>query len=226
MDILITGDGSPTLYDPAHESYHSHHGAYQETRHVFVAQGLDEYIADNPTPDPLVIAEIGFGTGLNAAVAWQIARDHRIQVHFVTCEPYPLDDDIWGRFGGALMAFSPELAAYHAALRDAVWGGTSVLDDFFLITKLQRPAQTVPWTGPIHLIWMDAFSPNIAPDLWTATTLGPLIDALVPGGILTTYCAKGAVRRLFQELGLEVQQLPGPPGKRQMLRGIKPVPKI
>ncbi|MFW6327918.1 MAG: MnmC family methyltransferase, partial [Bacteroidota bacterium] len=49
----------------------------------------------------------------------------------------------------------------------------------------------------------------------------PIVDAIEQDGIITTYAASGMVRRLWQELGLNVEKLPGPPGKREMLRGIK-----
>ena len=49
-----------------------------------------------------------------------------------------------------------------------------------------------------------------------------MIEALKPKGVLVTYAAKGSVRRAMQAVGFEVERLPGPPGKREMLRAIKP----
>jgi len=40
-------------------------------------------------------------------------------------------------------------------------------------------------------------------------------------GILVTYSAKGSVRRALLQVGFSVERLPGPPGKREMLRATK-----
>ena len=49
-----------------------------------------------------------------------------------------------------------------------------------------------------------------------------MYTALKPNGVLTTYAAKGSVRRAMQAVGFKVERLPGPPGKREMLRATKP----
>jgi tRNA U34 5-methylaminomethyl-2-thiouridine-forming methyltransferase MnmC len=47
-------------------------------------------------------------------------------------------------------------------------------------------------------------------------------DLLNNGGLWISFCAKGSVRRGLQKVGFDVERLPGPPGKREMLRAIKP----
>ena len=73
------------------------------------------------------------------------------------------------------------------------------------------------------VVYFDAFAPEKQPALWTPAVFRNLYRCLTPGGILTTYCAKGAVRRLMQDIGFRMERLPGPPGgKREILRATKP----
>lgn len=48
-----------------------------------------------------------------------------------------------------------------------------------------------------------------------------LYHNLKKGGILVTYCAKGEFKRNLESCGFTVETLPGPPGKREMVRAVK-----
>jgi tRNA U34 5-methylaminomethyl-2-thiouridine-forming methyltransferase MnmC len=72
-----------------------------------------------------------------------------------------------------------------------------------------------------HVIYFDAFAPNAQPRLWEAPLLQSMYESLLPGGLLTTYCAKGAFKRTLRSIGFTVEALPGPPGKREMTRARK-----
>lgn len=74
-----------------------------------------------------------------------------------------------------------------------------------------------------HVVFMDAFSPETHPGAWGEALFLKLFSALLPGGVLTTYCAKGEVRRTLQRCGFRTERLPGPKGKREMLRAVKPL---
>jgi len=71
------------------------------------------------------------------------------------------------------------------------------------------------------VVYFDAFSPAVQPEMWTHDIFARLFAAMNPGAILTTYCAKGSVRRNMQSAGFAVERLPGPAGKREMLRAKK-----
>ncbi len=219
-DIILTSDGSPTLRDHRNETFHSHHGAAQETRHVFIANGLDHY-RSKTSATQITIAEIGFGTGLNAAMAWQYAQFHKIPITMVTCETHPLPQETTHHYSDALSAYDSELGSFHRRLINADWDTLVQLDPLFAITKHHCPADLVQWPVPIHVVWFDAFSPDTSPDCWTEATLTPLCHVMADDAVLTTYCAKGSVRRLFQSVGLAIERLPGPPGKREMLRATR-----
>ena len=71
------------------------------------------------------------------------------------------------------------------------------------------------------LIYFDAFAPSAQPELWSEDVFQAMYDALLPGGALVTYCAKGVVKRTMKSVGFEVEVLPGPPRKREMTRAWK-----
>ena len=57
--------------------------------------------------------------------------------------------------------------------------------------------------------------------MWNQEIFNKLYAQMNPEAILTTYCAKGTVRRMMKEAGFSVERIPGPPGKREMLRARK-----
>ncbi|KAA3157540.1 SAM-dependent methyltransferase, partial [Akkermansia sp. BIOML-A63] len=72
------------------------------------------------------------------------------------------------------------------------------------------------------IVYFDAFAPDKQPEMWEQSLFDTLYKVLNDGGILTTYCAKGVVRRMLQTAGFTVERLPGPPGgKREILRATK-----
>ena len=71
------------------------------------------------------------------------------------------------------------------------------------------------------IIFYDAFGYHAQPELWSMKNMQKCYDMLFSGGIWISYCAKGSVRRALEKSGFEVERLPGPPGKREMLRALK-----
>ena len=77
LKIITTADGSHSLFnEEINETYHSVHGAIQESVHVFIKNGL-EYVLEKGSPLPISIFEVGFGTGLNALLTLQYLQGHR-----------------------------------------------------------------------------------------------------------------------------------------------------
>lgn len=74
----------------------------------------------------------------------------------------------------------------------------------------------------LDAVYFDAFAPEKQPEMWSEDVFRKLYGAMAPGGVLTTYCAKGTVRRMLQSVGFTVERLPGPKsGKREILRATK-----
>ena len=71
------------------------------------------------------------------------------------------------------------------------------------------------------MIYFDAFGAQNQPELWTEGIFLRMFEAIKENGILVTYSAKGSVRRAMQTVGFTVERIPGPPGKREMLRARK-----
>ena len=93
----------------------------------------------------------------------------------------------------------------------------------FTLEKHHLKLEDFPGTSEIDLVFWDAFAPGSQPELWTESVFRRVFSWMRPGGILTTYCAKGDVRRAMIAAGFSMEKLPGPPGKREMLRGRIPV---
>lgn len=216
--LVETGDGSHSLYVPAlDEQYHSRHGALQESQHVFIEMGLKCF---GDGEEPLRILEIGFGTGLNALLTLVEPRGR--PVRYTTVEAYPLSME------EAATLNYPSLLAVEAAadwfrwLHEAPWGmWASLAGQDFALYKWETMIEQMETGERFDLVYFDAFAPSKQPGLWTPEVFERMASLMSPGAVLVTYCAKGAVRRGMQAAGLEVERLPGPPGKREMLRARK-----
>ncbi len=72
--------------------------------------------------------------------------------------------------------------------------------------------------GLVDAVYFDPFSPEANPGLWTLPVLEFASSRLAVGGVLTSYCVKSSVRKLLEEIGLEVDRVVGPiGGKREVL---------
>lgn len=212
LEIEITADGSPTIYIPEmEEHYHSIKGAVTESRHIFRDCGL----LHHPKKEVRVL-EIGFGTGLNAAIS---ALCPEKVVDYLTLELYPLSEDMMLKAQEG--SEHPEL---RAKIREAEWSVRTQITPNFFITKIQTDFTNpdLPLPQNIDVVYFDAFAPEKQPEMWSDDCFKRVFDAMNSGGILTTYCAKGEIRRRLQATGFAVERLAGPPGgKREILRATK-----
>jgi len=215
-ELLITEDGSHTLFVPAiDECYHSTHGAVQESRHIFIEAGLKQC----PKPE-IQVLEIGFGTGLNAFLTLIEAERSTKRIHYTSLELYPVDVE-----KALQLNYPEELAAEKRTLFELMhttpWNKEAEISPFFTLEKINTDFTQFDFTKMYDLIYFDAFSPEKQPEMWSLEKFETLYAHCNPGAILTTYCAKGVVRRAMQAAGFIVERLQGPPGKRQILRGLK-----
>ncbi|MGI4759310.1 MAG: tRNA (5-methylaminomethyl-2-thiouridine)(34)-methyltransferase MnmD [Janthinobacterium lividum] len=228
IEVRTTADGSPTLYVPAlDEHYHSHHGARQESAHVFIEAGLRPMLAarlGQPDVGPLHLLEVGLGTGLNALLTLEVVRAADRGIWYDGYETYPLPPE-------AIAALTPQWEA-EPALRRAFtklhafpWHDNDSygFGSGFWLRKIQAPIQSANLpTNYYDLIYFDAFAPEKQPELWTEDVFAKLYVAAAPGAVLVSYCAQGQFRRNLRAAGWLTEKLPGPPGKREMTRARKP----
>jgi tRNA U34 5-methylaminomethyl-2-thiouridine-forming methyltransferase MnmC len=215
IELKLSEDGSHTLYVPElDEHYHSVFGARTESMHVFIKSGLD-----HSDKQDIKILEIGFGTGLNALLTALNKGRRKIEYHSI--EKYPLNSETEDA-----LTLSPqqtvEETSVFKAIHEAPWNElTEIIPDFKLL-KFEDDLLTVNFNTKYDLVYFDAFGPDVQPELWTKDIFQKIFDTTNTNGILTTYSAKGAVRRAMQSAGFKVERLPGPPKKREMLRCTKP----
>ena len=200
------------------DQYHSKHGAIQEAYHVFVNTGLG-YLLKQMQPNPLKILEIGFGTGLNAFITLLEADKNKIPISFTGVEAYPISSLEIQKLNYPLLLNSTE--AYFKKLHQSQWEKQISISTYFSILKRKQFFSEINDKNNFHLIYFDAFGARVQPELWTEQIFKKMHTALKKGGVLVTYSAKGSVRRAMQTVGFEVERLPGPPGKREMLRAHK-----
>lgn len=219
IEFEVTEDGSHTLFVPElNEHYHSTHGAIQESMHVFIDAGLRQCAKKD-----IRVLEIGFGTGLNAFLTLLEAEKTSKKIDFTSLELYPISFSDAQKLNYADMVDSSKKNIFEE-LHQAEWGSWSQLTLYFSLLKLQmdfsNPANFHPKTG-FDVIYFDAFAPEKQPEMWTQEIFDKIYSLCNPDAILTTYCAKGVVRRMLQTSCFSVERLPGPPGKREILRAVK-----
>lgn len=220
--IIPTADGSVTISVPAAGvTYHSKHGAIQESMHVFIRAGLHYMLSKDITRNPLRILEMGFGTGLNALLVLQESIRTGIPVAYETIEAFPLENVVFSQLNYCGQLQAPELQPLFLELHQSSWDTTHPVTNRFSFTKRNTTLEEFCSQEPVDLIFYDAFAPSAQPELWTVEIFQKLFDLLSPGGILTTYCSKGDVRRAMMAAGFTVEKIPGPPGKREMVRAKK-----
>ena len=219
-ELATTEDGSLTLFAPTFgEHYHSTHGARQESEHIFLRLGLLHRLEGLPVTDrPLRLFEVGLGTGLNALLTKVAVEQAKRPLCYYSIERYPLKEELANQ-----LAYSDLPTEDLRAIHEAPWGEDISLSPYFTLHKIQGDLTTSPFPTELDLIYFDAFSPESQPELWEEGIFRRLFEASSPGAVLTTYCAKGEVRRRLQRAGFLVERLAGPPGKREVLRATRPL---
>ncbi|MFW6226823.1 MAG: tRNA (5-methylaminomethyl-2-thiouridine)(34)-methyltransferase MnmD [Bacteroidota bacterium] len=213
--IIVTRDGSHSLYVPGlNEHYHSVHGAIAESRHIFIRNGLQAF------KKPVIkILETGFGTGLNMLLTFLESQKTRQSIYYETIEKYPVPFHIIQQLNYPAMLNSGQETFEH--MHRAGWNKQISLDRHFVFKKIQGDIKNFTIDTGIDIIYFDVFAPDVQPDLWEQPIFDRLYKHLNAGGILVTYSAKGIVKRRLQSAGFHVEKLPGPPGKREIIRARK-----
>ena len=211
-EIVITADGSHTLYVPElEEHYHSINGAIQESLHVFISNGFE-----TTAVNPVNILEIGFGTGLNAFLTALKAEERNRKVFYTTIEKYPLPQAVTD-----VLNYETNNCGLFKQIHNAPWNCYCEITQYFTIRKIEADAaKTIP-EGKYDIIYFDAFAPNKQPEMWTKEIFKKISSFTSKSGMFVTYSAKGEVKRSLKSCGFNVELLPGPKGKRHIIRAVK-----
>jgi tRNA U34 5-methylaminomethyl-2-thiouridine-forming methyltransferase MnmC len=216
-EIIVTSDGSTSIHLPDwNESYHSKHGAIQEAQHVFIKNGLSLFKGQSVS-----ILEIGFGTGLNAFITFLESQLSNQMVDYVGVEGFPISSQevLQMNYVNQLNAtnFKPVFELFHLSK----WEENVTISNHFRLTKRKQLFTEIDDINQFDLIYFDAFGFRVQPELWSVEIFTKMYTALKSGGILVTYACRGHIKRAMMEAGFQIEKLAGPPGKREMLRGIK-----
>lgn len=218
-------DGDQPVSDMFGDMFYSPDNGQAEVNHVFLAgNGLPDRWPSKPE---FVIAELGFGTGLNFLETWRqwaAMRKPDQTLVFQTFEAFPLTPDLMQRAHRPW----PHLAEFSEALM-AKW--QSGLEP---VTQWEMDAQTrlhvcvgdaqaclTAWDGSADAWYLDGFAPSKNPDMWSADLMREVFRHTRSGGTIATYTSAGWVRRNLTEAGFMIEKRPGFAGKREMVVGQK-----
>ncbi|OIQ29602.1 MAG: SAM-dependent methyltransferase [Bacteroidetes bacterium MedPE-SWsnd-G2] len=220
--IIITADGSTTIQiEDWDEQYHSVHGAIQEAYHVFINAGLQPYLELNQPSNPISILEIGFGTGLNAFITALETIPLQQQIYYQGVEAYPVNQKEISALNYESQLKDKFVSGVFETLHSGPWEIPFQISSEFKMEKKQKFFSEIDSISEFDLIYFDAFGARVQPELWDEAMFERMFKALKSNGVLVTYSAKGSVRRAMIAAGFQVEKLPGPPGKREMLRALK-----
>ena len=118
-----------------------------------------------------------------------------------------------------LSGYNPEI---FRKIHESDWGTEVQVSESFSLFKEHADFREAAPLGLFDVIYYDAFAPEVQPALWTVEMFVRVYGLAGPGAVLTTYSSRGQVRRNMKQAGFIVQKLPGPPGKREIVRATKP----
>ena len=215
--IITTNDGSHTLLVPAlNEQYHSIHGAVKEAEHVFLKMGLDECFRSERFS--VNVFEVGFGTGLNALLSAQWATSKQKKLAYTSIEKFPVSKKEFQQLNYGDIVHGSEL---YTKITDAKWGGFTTVSNLFSLRKLKLDLLKDTLPNGFDVVFFDAFAPNKQPELWDTLVFEKIYRIMSENSLMVTYCCQGQAKRNMIAAGFEVEKVPGPPEKREMLRARK-----
>lgn len=214
--IILTDDGSNSLFsEKFKENYHSVFGAITESRHIFINNGLKRISANK-----INILEVGFGTGLNCLLTFLEIYNTYHKVRYDTIDPFPLNEVILSNLNYPAKLGKESIEIYNSIISSA-WEEDISINDSFILRKINKKLEEFVPKITYQLVYFDAFSPEIQPEMWSVTNFKKIYDAMMPEGLLLTYSCKGDVKRALKSAGFSISKLPGPPGKREILMAKK-----
>ncbi len=215
IKLVPTEDGTSTFFNQSlQEHYHSLSGSYTESMHVYIESGL-RFLAQSQ----ITVFEVGFGSGLNALLTLIESLTRSLKIHYFTIEKYPVTEELWTKFN--LPAHIEQYLNYFITLHKSPWDKDVQITGNFVLHKILGDWTQYEIQEEIDLVYYDAFSYDKQPEMWAQERFEMICRKMRPGGVLTTYAAKGVIKNNLRQAGFSVWRLPGAPGKRHMVRAIK-----
>lgn len=220
LQLITTADGSNTLFnEQVGEHYHSTHGAFQESRHVFLESGL-KFFLEKSGQKEVSILEIGFGTGLNFLLSAGYCLQEQLSLNYTGVEAYPLPEklifqtdyekylpaEVWDKF---IKIYTPAL------------NKTQNLNNLCKLIIAACRLLEFRTEQQYDVLYFDAFAAVHQPEMWTAEAIEHCTRYLKKDGVFVTYAITGNLKRIMKSLNFSIEKVPGAPGKREMLRAVK-----
>ncbi|MCG9664676.1 bifunctional tRNA (5-methylaminomethyl-2-thiouridine)(34)-methyltransferase MnmD/FAD-dependent 5-carboxymethylaminomethyl-2-thiouridine(34) oxidoreductase MnmC [Vibrio mediterranei] len=226
--------GTP-VSDQFDDVYFSNVNGLEETRYVFLKQNRLPERWQDFEQRRFVIAETGFGTGLNFLAVWQWFEQFRMsnpdstlqELHFISFEKYPLSKTDLEKAHQAW----PELAPYAEQLqahypmavpechRIVLADGAITLDLWFGDIKDCMPLVPTPNEGIVDCWFLDGFAPSKNPEMWNQELFNGMVKLGKQDCTCATFTAAGFVRRGLIEAGFDMRKAKGFGTKRDMIVG-------
>lgn len=220
--LYVTADGSPTFCIPKwNEFYHSRHGAYRESQHVFIENGIVKWFQLNPQKKVCRIFEMGFGTGLNFLLTNHFALNRSLELNYIAVENNPLSNHEIDQIKSTSFLKEMIIDQSFVKLHALSWNNVHRFNNLTSVIKVIGDVQDYSFHEPVDFIYYDAFGSRVQPELWTNEAIQPLVKNLNRLGLFVTYAAFSQLRKILVRADLTVERLSGPPGKREMTRAIK-----
>ena len=215
LELVNTNDGSNSLKNLIiNDSYHSKYGAINESKHIFINNGLKRI-----SKKKIRVLEIGFGTGLNALLTQLYCDKKEQNIIYHAIDNLPLKKETYSNLN-----YCDQLKIdkdIFLKIHNSSWENEIELSNFFVLKKINCDFTKKLFNEKYDLIYFDAFSPSKQPEMWVLDNFKKLYICLNSNGLLITYSSKGEVKRTIKEVGFKVFNIAGPTGKREITLACK-----
>jgi len=198
---VLTKDGSYSLRSVFFkENFHSIFGAFEETKIKFTdPSNLERFKGKS-----LNVLDICFGLGYNSASLLNelIKQKSNLNLYALEIDKKPLEYSLSNK--SFLKLWAPKIKK----IFESLYRNDYFEDKFFKCRILWGDARekinTIPSDDKFDLIYLDGFSPQKCPQVWTIEFLSKVVEKLNPQGYFITYSSSAAVRKTLRNLGLEI----------------------
>lgn len=224
----ITEDGTQTIIHPVYsDTYHSIQGALSEARHVYINAALKSL-----NEPQIKVFEMGFGTGLNCLLTLYESLETGVNIDYHAIELYPVPNSVTDKLNYVEKLYSAETDIKHNFCEETLnelfkkihttgWGDKYHIHELFSLVKIRSSFLDATIEEDFDVVYWDAFSPDTQPELWSEEVFTKIYSSMRVGGVLTTYSAKGDVKRALRNAGFNVERMKGFGTKHHMLKAVK-----